>query len=372
MQQLINYIDQVPCLGMLITFLIGLAFMPLVIKIAKKHNFVVKPNKRTSHQGDVPNVGGLDIFISFVIFFYVFEYYQIPNFYYLLMGICAILLVGFIDDLIDLKAFWKLVGEIVAGCFLIFFADVRITNMHGIFSIWELSPVVSYLISFFVYVAIINALNLIDGVDGLASGMGILYACFFAVYFHLTGSLSLSLLAYGLVGALIVFFLYNVFGGTRRKIFMGDSGSLLLGFLISYLVFQFLELNAYWSSDIPNIYHIKAAPAVAICVLFVPLFDTVRVAIKRIKKGTSPFKPDKNHIHHLLLRTGLRHRQVTGVLMGVTLCFITLGILCRNWSSEWLILLSCAIGVALMFLLWHIVAQKDKLKSNNENILSNK
>lgn len=362
MQQLINYIDQMPLMGIFITFLIGLLFMPLVIKIAKKHNFVVKPNKRTSHQGDVPNVGGLDIFVSFVIFFYVFEYHQIPKFYFLLMGICAILLVGFIDDLIDLKALWKLVGEIVAGCFLIFLADVRITNMHGILGVWELAPWMSYCVSFFVYVAIINALNLIDGVDGLASGMGILYSCFFAIYFHLTGNLALSLLAYGLAGSLVVFFLYNVFGGSRRKIFMGDSGSLLLGFLTSYLVFQFLELNAYWPEGMSATYHMAAAPAVAICVLFVPLFDTVRVAITRIKHGTSPFNPDKNHIHHLLLRIGLKHRQVTGILMLITLCFILLGIVCRNWSSVWLLLLACTIGVVLMVILWRMVDKADLKK----------
>ncbi|HQP80769.1 MAG TPA: hypothetical protein PLK20_04615, partial [Paludibacteraceae bacterium] len=111
MQKLIENISQMPLFGVVITFLIGLFFMPLVIRVAKKYNFVVKPNKRTSHQGDIPNVGGLNIFISFVIFFCIFEYHQIPNFYSLLMGFCAILLVGFIDDLIDLRASWKLLGE---------------------------------------------------------------------------------------------------------------------------------------------------------------------------------------------------------------------------------------------------------------------
>lgn len=370
MQKLIENISQMPLFGVVITFLIGLLFMPLVIRVAKKYNFVVKPNKRTSHQGDIPNVGGLNIFISFVIFFCIFEYYQIPNFYSLLMGFCAILLVGLIDDLIDLRASWKLLGEIIAGCFLIVLADVRITNMHGIFSIWELSDAVSYFVSFFVYIAIINALNLIDGVDGLASGMGIIYACFFAIYFHLTGNIALSLLAYGLSGSLAVFFIYNVFGDSRRKIFMGDSGSLLLGFLISYLTFQFLELNAYWPLDTLQIYHMKAAPAVAICVLFVPLFDTVRVAVTRIKHGTSPFCPDKNHIHHLLLRIGLKHKQVTCVLMTVTIGFTLLGIACRNWSSIWLMVLTCVIGFILIFILWRLV-DKANSESSNKNQINN-
>ena len=343
--------------------------MPLVIRVAKKYNFVVKPNKRTSHQGDIPNVGGLNIFISFVIFFCIFEYHQIPNFYSLLMGFCAILLVGLIDDLIDLRASWKLLGEIIAGCFLIVLADVRITNMHGIFSIWELSDIASYLISFFVYIAIINALNLIDGVDGLASGMGIIYACFFAIYFHLTGNIALSLLAYGLSGSFAVF-LYTMFLAIVAVKYSWDSGSLLLGFLISYLTFQFLELNAYWPLDTLQIYHMKAAPAVAICVLFVPLFDTVRVAVTRIKHGTSPFCPDKNHIHHLLLRIGLKHKQVTCVLMTVTIGFTLLGIACRNWSSIWLMVLTCVIGFILIFILWRLV-DKANSESSNKNQINN-
>lgn len=362
MQQLINYINQLPILGAVITFLLGLLFMPLVIKIAKRNNFVVKPNKRTSHQGDVPNVGGLDIFVSFFIFFCCTEF-RLPNFYSLILGIFSILLVGFIDDLIDLRAFWKLVGELVAGVFLIVIAGVRITNLHGIFTIGELSPFWSYSISFFVYIAIINAINLIDGVDGLASGMGMVYSLFFAVYFWLTQQIELALPAFGLAGSLGVFFIYNVFGGHRRKIFMGDSGSLLLGFITTYLVFHFLEFNANWQPEIDSVFHLKAAPAIAICVLFVPLFDTVRVAITRIKNGTSPFKPDKNHIHHLLLRIGLKHRQVTGVLICITLFFCALGIACRNWASEWLVLLACAFGVLLMYVTWHFVA-KNNQKNN--------
>ena len=218
------------------------------------------------------------------------------------------------------------------------------------------------MISLFILIAIINAINLIDGVDGLASGLGILYCLFFAIYFHLVGSTSWSILAICMIGSLAVFFIYNVFG-KREKIFMGDSGSLLLGYLITAFVFRFCEQNAY--HVVPGIYHMNAAPAVAICVLTVPIFDTIRVSLTRIKQHRSPFKPDKNHIHHLLLRTGLNHVQTTCVLLSVSLLFIGLAILGRNWNMWVLIILDFAIATALTLILWRVINKK--LYGTNDN-----
>lgn len=144
---------------------------------------------------------------------------------------------------------------------------------------------------------------------------------------------------------------------------MGDSGSLLLGYMITLYVFQFVEINAF-----PIMYHLpeklimKSAPAVAICVLSVPLFDTLRVMLTRIKKGESPFHPDRNHIHHLLLKTGLVHRQVTFVLLLVSIFFIALGILGRNWPIELLIFVAFTIASTLIYILWRVVDKKNSQK----------
>jgi UDP-N-acetylmuramyl pentapeptide phosphotransferase/UDP-N-acetylglucosamine-1-phosphate transferase len=155
-----------------------------------------------------------------------------------------------------------------------------------------------------------------------------------------------------MIGSLAVFFIYNVFG-TREKIFMGDSGSLLLGYLLTAFVFRFCEQNAL--HVVPEVYHMSAAPAVAICVMTVPIFDTIRVSITRIKKHKSPFAPDKNHIHHLLLRTGLNHIQTTCVLLSVSLIFIALGIIGRNWNIWLLMLADFGLATLLTLILWRIL-----------------
>jgi UDP-N-acetylmuramyl pentapeptide phosphotransferase/UDP-N-acetylglucosamine-1-phosphate transferase len=359
MHRIISLIHIYPFIASLGSFLIGWVFMPKVIEIAKKRNFVVKPNKRTSHQGAVPNIGGIDIFISFFLTVFIFSFQAVSQVQFIILGVFIILIVGFVDDLIDIKPKWKLIGEILSAFFLIVLADVKLTNFHGFMGVYHVSLEMSYFISFFVFLVIINALNLIDGVDGLASGLGGLYCLFFGWYFYLTNHIELSISAFSMLGSLAVFFIYNVFG-SKRKIFMGDSGSLLLGFLITLFVFQFCEMNINPSFD--QQYYISAAPAFSICLLSIPLFDTLRVFITRIKKGVTPFRPDKNHIHHLLLKVGLKHKQVTFVLLAVTIVFVGLGIMGRNWWNGFLIVVALALASILTLILWRIVDFKNSSK----------
>lgn len=339
----------------LVSFAFGFLGLPIVVRIAKAKGFVVRPNKRMSHTGEVPNIGGLCIYVSVMFSYLLFDFSQITSNQFFLIGIAAIMVIGFVDDVLVLSPLTKLLGEAFAGIALIGFGDLRITHLHGIFGIGEIGVVPSYLISLFVLIAIINAINLIDGVDGLASGLGMLYCLFFAVYFHLVGSTSWSILAICMIGALAVFFIYNVFG-KKGKIFMGDSGSLLLGYLITAFVFRFCEQNAY--HVVPEVYHMSAAPAVAICVLTIPIFDTIRVSITRIKQHRSPFQPDKNHIHHLLLRAGLNHIQTTCVLLSVSVLFIGLAVLGRNWNIWLLLFADFALATVLTLILWRILNKK--------------
>ena len=339
----------------LISFIIGFLGMPVIVRIAKAKGFVVRPNKRMSHTGEVPNIGGLNSCFSYMLTYLLFEYNSLDQNQFFLIGMFAIMAIGFIDDVLVLTPMAKLFGETLAGIALIGFADIRITHLHGLLGITEIGIIPSYLISLFILIAIINAVNLIDGIDGLASGLGILYCLFFAVYFGLAGELSWSIGSICMIGALAVFFIYNVFG-SREKIFMGDSGSLLLGYLLTAFVFRFCEINAY--HEVPEWLHMNAAPAVAICVLTVPIFDTIRVSLTRIKKHKSPFQPDKNHIHHLLLRTGLNHIQTTCVLLSVSLLFVGLGILGRNWNMWVLAITDFAIATCLTIVLWRIINRK--------------
>ena len=339
----------------LVSFLLGWLGMPLVIRIAKAKGFVVRPNKRMSHTGEVPNIGGLNICFSFILSYLLFEFNQLDQNQFFLIGLFAIMAVGFIDDVLVLTPLAKLIGETLAGIALIGFADLRITHLHGLFGIGEIGIVPSYLISFFILIAIINAVNLIDGIDGLASGLGILYCLFFATYFGLAGDTSWSILGICMIGALAVFFIYNVFG-RRGKIFMGDSGSLLLGYLLTAFVFHLCEVNAY--GEVPAWLHMQAAPAVSICVLTIPIYDTIRVSITRLKKHRSPFQPDKNHIHHLLLSTGLNHLQTTCVLLSVSVLFIGLAILGCNWNMWVLLIVDFSLATILTLLLWRVINKK--------------
>ncbi len=362
MNSVITFIHKYPFLIILVSFLIGYFFMPVVIRIAKKYNFVVSPNKRTSHQGEIPNVGGVNIFVSFLITVFLFSFEVFYSVQFTILGLFIILIVGIVDDLINIKVSSKLFGELLAGFFLIVIADVRLSNLHGFLGVYEIPAMFSYFLSFFVFIVIVNALNLIDGIDGLASGLGILYSLFFAVYFQLIKHSDLSITAYAMAGSLIVFFLYNVFSD-NNKIFMGDSGSLLLGYIFNVFIFSFCEINA--SGDLPEKFRMTAAPAVAFTVLIVPLFDTIRVMITRIKKGYSPFRADRNHVHHLMLSLGLKHRQVTFILMGISVGFIIFAIAGRNLPNGVLVSIVLIICVLLTKILWTSVDKNNKKKISN-------
>jgi UDP-N-acetylmuramyl pentapeptide phosphotransferase/UDP-N-acetylglucosamine-1-phosphate transferase len=240
--------------------------------------------------------------------------------------------------------------------------------LHGLLGIGELSAWISYPLSFFIYLLVINALNLVDGVDGLASGLGILICAFFGIYFQMINEIPLSLMGYAMIGALLIFFIYNVFGNSS-KIFMGDSGSLVLGYIIYLFVVRFCEINVYKTEGMNPEYIMRSAPVVAICVLAIPLIDTLRVMISRMKKGRSPFTADKNHVHHLLLSIGLKHKEVTFVLLFVNLVFIGLGLLLRNFNIGFGILIAVAFAASLTVLLWRIVG-KHRTAANNQETIS--
>lgn len=363
MKNIIDFLHTYPIITSLISFTIGYLFMPVVIDIAKKYNFVVSPNKRTSHQGEIPNVGGINIFISFLLPVFLFSSSSLFEIQFILMGLFIILIVGFIDDLINIRVFWKFFGELLAGFFLMVITDIRLSSLHGFLGIYELPLVWSYILSLFVFVVIVNAMNLIDGIDGLASGLGILYSLFFGIYFHLVGHNDLAITAFAMVGSLVVFFIYNVFSN-KNKIFMGDSGSLLLGYVFNVFIFSFCEMNA--KGVTPEKYQMIAAPAVAFTILIVPLFDTLRVMITRIKKGFSPFKADRNHIHHLMLSLGLKHRQVTFILMGISVLFIVLAVLMRNMPNGVVATIILIICILLTKLLWTLVDKKKKENLNSQ------
>ncbi len=353
-----------PFLITIVSFLIGMVFMPYVLRLAIRKQMVVSPNKRTSHKGNIPNVGGINIFSSFILAYFLLTASGVAGIkHYILAGLYFIFIVGFFDDLLAFSPKKKLIGELIAGFMLIVIADVRITDLQGFLGVGHIGYLFSYIVSFFLYLLIINSLNLIDGVDGLATGIGIIIAGFYGVYFMLLGNgldkpeyIDLSIMAFALIGSLAIFFIYNVFGH-RNKIFMGDSGALVMGYIIYILVINFLEVNKPDASGIPisGDYYMRCAPAMSVAILAVPLLDTLRVMITRIKKGFSPFKPDKNHMHHLLLSIGLEHRQVTLILCLVNLSFIVMAIVGHGWKNSLLVIVTFVMAGAYTLVLWRVV-----------------
>lgn len=360
---MLNLILKYPYVVALLTSAVGFALMPSVLRFARSRNMVVRPNKRTSHEGAVPNIGGLNIFLSLLVVFVPMMIMgdMRESFF---IGFCLIFLIGFIDDRLVLSPYWKIAGESLCAFFLIYFADIRITSFHGILCIYDIHPLLSYGVSFCVYMLITNALNLIDGVDGLASGLGVLYCSFFGIWFLLVEHPLYSLICFSVVGALMVFFLFNVFGRSKRKIFMGDSGSLMLGYIITAAGFLFLEANKTTSCEVLLF---PSAPVSLLAIIFIPIFDVFRVSITRVKKGKSILEADRNHIHHLLLDLGFSHKQVTAILLTVTIGYFFMAIALRTYS-EWVQLaIIVLVGCLMIFIIWQFLEMKKKHDKDKES-----
>ena len=211
--------------------------------------------------------------------------------------------------------------QIATSALVIIGADLRLDNFFGILGIYEIPYILSFLLTVFVFIALINAMNLIDGIDGLAGGIGMLASGIFGVWFFFNKQYALACLAASMSGGLLGFLRFNF--SRTSKIFMGDTGSLIVGYLLTLFAVKFIDLNVSARFD-PNSYF--SAPILAIVVLIVPIFDTLRVFILRIMSGKSPFIGDRNHLHHILIDIGMSHFQASFVLclttLGATLFFL--------------------------------------------------
>jgi len=216
----------------------------------------------------------------------------------------------------------------------------------------------------FVIIVIVNSFNLIDGIDGLASSIGILSSVFFGFWFYISGNIEYCLISAALLGSLLGFFRFNVFDG-KFKIFMGDTGSMIVGLLIAAQVIMFNEKNIGFTSA----FTIKSAPAVSIAVLIIPLYDTLRVFIIRMSRGRSPFSADKNHLHHCMLKLGFTHVQSTFIIVFANLFFIALALALQNIGIIWLVLIILVICTSLSLLIERLVKRNGKNANNGSKPL---
>jgi UDP-N-acetylmuramyl pentapeptide phosphotransferase/UDP-N-acetylglucosamine-1-phosphate transferase len=291
--------------------------IPSIINIARVKQLYDMPDERKSHEEVVPTLGGVAIFAGVIFSIILWTPFDVfGDLQYILCAFIIIFLIGAKDDILPMSPYRKLAGQILACFILVFKAQVKLTSLYGIFGIYAIPEIPSILLSMFTILVIINAFNLIDGINGLSGSLATLISLSMGTWFFLIDRTDLAIIAYSLAGASMAFLRYNI---TPARIFMGDTGSMLIGIISAIMVIEFIEIHSEIQS---SPYAFKAAPAVAFGVLILPLFDTLRVFIVRIFRGKSPLHPDRSHIHHLLLDSGLTHMQATLVLVGVNLLFI--------------------------------------------------
>ncbi len=347
------------------SFLITYLSIPSLIKVAKEKQLYDEPNEsRKSHHNSTPNLGGIAIFGGAMISatFFV-DISSIPEIGYAFSAVLLLFFTGVKDDIVPLTPHKKLVAQIIAAIIIVVKCDVRLTNLYGFLWIESISYSFSVLISIFTLLVIINAFNLIDGINGLAGGIGLIVCLTFTYLFYQLGELQFVLLSLAICGALIAFLKYNL--AKEAKIFMGDTGALMIGLFSSIFCIEFIELNR----DSGILFKPTFAPVFAFAILIVPLFDTLRVFILRVSKNKSPFSGDRNHLHHFLIDSGLAHWQASLWLYFVNIFFIFLALIFKDISQILLLGLILSIAFFLSCLLFYLKIRQEDLKQRRSHQL---
>ena len=326
--------------GFLFAVSLGMVIIPRILVISHKKRLYDVPDARKVHTMPVPRLGGLSFFpvilmsmflvIGFRLYFWDvnvsgLSFNMLYEYLFLFVGMTLLYLVGVCDDLVGVGYRYKFAVQIAAA-FLLVLSGNWFDSFGGVFGIYSVPVWVGVPFTVFIVVYITNAINLIDGIDGLASGLCCIALSVLSVIFFLRGQYVYALLAICTLGILMPFWCYNVFGNANRghKLFMGDAGSLTLGYVISFLIIHMSVTNEV-SPTLSNPYMV-----IAFSTVLVPLLDVIRVVLHRLREHKNPFLPDKNHFHHKLLRTGMRVRMVMVCIIAISAFFILL-----NSSLAW-------------------------------------
>lgn len=324
-------------------FLIGFLLTPIVILFLKKMELMDSPGGRKIHNGFIPSMGGIAfVLATFVSVLAWLDSQLIMEIRFLLAAFGLMFFVGLRDDMVNMSAFQKLAGQFISAYLVVVMADIRLTGLYGFFGVYDIPLWVSYGISFFTILVLTNSFNLIDGLDGLAGSISLVTFLFLGWWFLDADLMSYSVFSFILVGAILSFLVYN---WHPAKIFMGDTGSLSLGFALAVLTILFIDKNGTMANF--EGWKFNAPIASGVALLIIPIYDTTRIFIKRMLKGKSPMEPDKSHVHHFLLRMGLRHDQVTLTLVFIKIGFISLIFLGSSFNDHVMLPLVILIAVVL-------------------------
>ncbi|NER09902.1 UDP-N-acetylmuramyl pentapeptide phosphotransferase/UDP-N-acetylglucosamine-1-phosphate transferase [Muriicola jejuensis] len=331
-------------------FLLTYLTIPKIIGVVEYRRLMDDPNQRSSHTQKTPTLGGIAFFYTLIFaLFFIHGRDTFDEAIYLIPGLTILFIVGLKDDLVVLSPGSKLIAQFIAVSFVLINDSFTIHSLNGFLNINEIPYYLYFAIGTFMMLTIINSYNLIDGIDGLASVVGIVIMIIYTTIFYLTKEYFFALISITMNACLMAFFGFNI--SSNRKIFMGDTGSLLVGFIISILTIKFLSLKPYVYSELPFL--LENAPLIAIAILIVPLFDTARVFTIRIANKRGPFSPDRNHVHHVLIDFwGLSHKQASFLIgcfnLLFVLLFVVLGSTAKNLSMM-LLLVGSVIILAYIF-----------------------
>lgn len=339
--------------------------IPQIVGLAHAKKLYDTPNSRSAAKKIVPTLGGVAIFIGLTLGITLggdgFPFYDLK---FIFASLLVTFFTGIKDDLVGVSPKTKILALAFSIIIIAFFAKLRITQCYGLFGLEQIGLIPSIILTFFLGIVVINSINLIDGIDGLAAAISIEISTVLGIWFALIGLPEYALMAFSLAGSCLAFFMFNVFGN-KNKIFMGDTGSLLLGTMIFVLAVKFNEFNATYTGT----FIIKSVPAVLFGFMAYPLFDVLRVFVLRVfVMKRSPFKPDKNHIHHRLFALGFSHLSATAIIAAVNAVFIVAGLILQKYFGV-LIIVAIIFAAALIIstFLELIILYKKIIKPNDEN-----
>jgi UDP-GlcNAc:undecaprenyl-phosphate/decaprenyl-phosphate GlcNAc-1-phosphate transferase len=345
-------------LSFITAFIPSYFIIPSVINVAKVKHLHDVIDERRSHTEITPSLGGVAIFagvVFSVIFWTPFNIFV--DLQYTLCAFIIIFLIGVRDDILPISPYKKLLGELMAAGIVVLKSGIKITSLHGLFGVGQIPDWFSIILTIFTIIVIINAFNLIDGINGLSGSISVVISLILGTWFFLVDKNGLAILAYSLAGAVTAFLKYNY---SPAKIFMGDTGALLLGLICSILVIKFIEIN---QSLHGSPYALLAGPTIAVGILILPLFDTARVFTIRILRGRSPFSPDRLHIHHLLVDFGFSHMKSTGILVLTTLCFIAFVFIFQSIGTFKLLFLILFLAAVFSVMLQYVVEKRKEIQN---------
>lgn len=342
----------------IIAFIISLSVtaigMPRLLKICKSRGLYDVPNSRKVHHNNIPRLGGtffapamvLGVTVSFLIMHTCSDNSLtfLPSTFIIAGGMFLIYLIGILDDLFGIKAPIKLLIQFISALFMPL-CNIYINNLGGLLGIYELPLYVGYPLTVIVVIVIINAINLIDGIDGLASSLTLIAFTCYTFLFLDAGLVSYSIMTAGLAGSIIAFIYFNIFGKVENntKTFMGDTGSLILGYAMAFFSIKY-STNGTNATEPANI-------LTAITLLIVPTFDSIRVALMRLVHGVYIFHPDKTHIHHKFLAAGFSMHRSLILIIALQLVFIIINSLAYNAGVDITYIIAIDVVIYLLVIL---------------------